>query len=354
MASQKSRIFVGTAVTRPEATGGLFRSTDGGDFELLSDGILTDTGVQALTVHPDDPALIFAATRNGVFRSSNHGDTWTKLPVPLDKRQAWSVTVHPTERKTIVVGTAPIGFLRSDDLGDTWRELGAPPRGERFPSMKLLTCSRTMRISIDPVQPNLWYAATEVNGVFVSKDGGETWVDAGDDLVRLAQDFDSLKNTELTDDDTEGMLDGHAVNVSAAHPGRVYYACRMGLFSSDNGGEQWRDLEITRFSPIRYSRDVRVSPSEPNVLYTCLSISSRSDKGTLFRSDDLGENWRRMDPTLNIASTMMSMGIDNHDGGKVYAVTRAGDVLSTPDGGANWRQQKLPGNAGDAFCITGS
>ena len=351
MKPNDSRIFVGTACTRPDSIGGLFRSTAGSDaFELLNNGILTDTGVQAITIHPDDPNLIFVGTRNGLYRSNDGGDSWTKLDVPLDKRQIWSVLIHPTRPQTLVLGTSPVAFFRSDDLGQTWRQL-ALDHPERFPETPVR--ARAMRIAIDPHNPDLWFAATEINGVLASTDGGEQWTDVSADLIRLSREQPGLKNTELTKDDTEGMLDGHAMAFSPALPGVVFYSCRMGLFTSADAGKTWQDLQVGRFSPIQYSRDILVAADQPSTLYTCFSINSRSNKGTLYRSDDLGQSWRRMDPQLDLQSTVMGMGVDNHDGGKIYAVTRAGDVVSTVDGGADWRQQKLPPEAGDAFCVAG-
>ena len=350
--SQPSRIFVGTAVPRPDAVGGLSRSTGADEgFTLLDNGILTDTGVQAITIHPDDPDLVFVGTRNGLYRSSDGGDSFTKLDVPLDKRQIWSVLVHPTQPKTLVLGTSPVAIFRSDDLGETWRQL-AVDHPERFPETPVR--ARAMRLAIDPANPNLWFTAIEINGVLASTDGGESWTDVIDDLIRLSRENQALKNTELTKDDTEGMLDGHAVAFSPALPGTVFYSCRMGLFTSADAGKTWRDLQVGRFSPIQYSRDIKVAAGAPATLYTCFSISSRSDKGTLFRSDDLGQSWRRMAPQIDLHSTVMGMGAGNHDGGNVYAVTRAGDVVSTTDGGDHWRRQKLPADAGDAFCVTGS
>ena len=348
-----SHIFVGTAATRPDSIGGLFRSTAGGKrFELLDNGIPTTTGVQAITVHPDDSSLIFVATRNGVFRTKDSGDSWTQLNVPLDKRQAWSVIAHPTQPSTIVVGSSPIGFFRSDDMGETWRELQGPSNLEYFENLSFKH-SRTMRITIDPVQTNLWYAAAEIAGVFTSTDGGETWSAPREDLIRLAR-TEGLGNRELTEDDDEGMLDGHAVNVSPARPGVVYYSCRMGLFTSSDAGQHWKDLGIGKFSQWHYSRDIRVSPADPKTLYTCLSINSRSDRGTLWKSRDLGETWAQMDTPLTTPDTIMSMGIDTHDGEKVYAVTRHGQVLSTRDAGKSWGIAQLPYEAGDAFCVAGN
>ena len=67
------------------------------------------------------------------------------------------------------------------------------------------------------------------------------------------------------------MLDGHALACSAAAPGTVFLANRMGLFRSEDGGSHWQDVDVGRFSPMTYGRDLRVSPHDPKVLYAALS-----------------------------------------------------------------------------------
>src|SRR5436309_1222773 len=114
-----------------------------------------------------------------------------------------------------------------------------------------------------------------VGGVMKSPDAGETWQDCSADLLRLAE-LPHLKSRIDSDTDIEGMLDGHALCVSAARPGTVFLAVRMGLFRSAERGAHWQTMDIGRFSPLTYSRDLRVSPHDPRVLYACLSPAARS------------------------------------------------------------------------------
>ena len=48
-------------------------------------------------------------------------------------------------------------------------------------------------------------------------------------------------------------------------------------------------MEIGRFSPLTYGRDIRVSPHDPKVMYACLSPAARSTDGAIYRSDDVGQ-----------------------------------------------------------------
>jgi photosystem II stability/assembly factor-like uncharacterized protein len=117
-----------------------------------------------------------------------------------------------------------------------------------------------MRLAKDADRPAEIYAVLEVDGVMRSLDDGETWQDCSEDLIRLA-------GPDASPRDREGMLDGHALSVSAAGPSTVFAAVRKGLFRTADRGETWQDMEIGRFSPLRYGRDIRVSPHDPHVLY---------------------------------------------------------------------------------------
>ena len=116
-----------------------------------------------------------------------------------------------------------------------------------------------MRLAVDPVYPEHLYAALEVGGVMRSLDAGETWTDCAAQLVELAERRPHLRSRIQSDTETEGMLDAHALCVSAAKTRTVFLATRMGVFQSSDQGNSWEDLEVARFSPLTYARDVRVS-----------------------------------------------------------------------------------------------
>ena len=110
----------------------------------------------------------------------------------------------------------------------------------------------------------------EANGAMRSRNGGESWEDCTADLIRFCEQ-PKYKSRIGSQTEIEGMLDGHALACSAAAPGTVFLADRMGLFRSSDKGQSWQDMEINRFSPLTYGRDIRVSPHDPKVLDACLT-----------------------------------------------------------------------------------
>lgn len=342
--------MVGTAVTRAGAVGTLYRSANGGDW-VPAQGIPQNTGVQALTTDPTRDGVVFAATRAGVFKSVDAGSSFSRLDVPSEN-EFWSVTIHPDDPDVIFAGTAPVSVYRSDNGGKSWRRTGSKdpmPELCDLSQSKSFCESRLLRIFCDPSNPDLMFGACETNGLIVSKDGGETWRDASASLIELAKQNKDLQSAIIAPDLFEGMVDGHAVIVSTTQPGKVFYACRMGLFSSDDFGASWRNHDIRRYAPISYSRDLRLAVDDPDTFYLALSISSRSDSGALYRSTDTGETWTRCDEPVTAVSTIMGMNVHASDPDRVIYATRNGQVMWTEDQCRTWNEKQLPENAGDAF-----
>jgi photosystem II stability/assembly factor-like uncharacterized protein len=342
-----SHVYVGAARWTGGKLGGLFRQAVGDTrWEQLTKGLPEQTAVQAITVHPDHSEVVYLGTQDGPYRSTDRGASWERLALPDAGREVWAIHVHPRNPKAMYAGTSPVGVYRSEDGGDSWRRLRAiqPER------VKMAFACRVMRLAVDPTHPDEIYAALEVGGAMRSLDAGETWTDCSAELLSLAE-RPHLKSRIQSDTDAEGMLDAHAVCVSLAQPGSVFLAVRMGLFRSPDRGASWQDLEVGRFSPLTYSRDVRVSPHDPRTLYACLSPASRSENGSLYRSQDLGQTWARFDHGLAPRSTMMGVALHAADPEQVYCVTRHGQVFGTQDAGRTWRESLLPDGIQDVYAV---
>ncbi len=345
-----SHVYVGAARAGSRFQGGIFRrGLDGGEWQKLTQGLPDETQVQAITPHPNEPGVLYIGTHTGVYRSDDAGDSWRHLPLPDANVQVWAIAFDPSDANVIYAGTQPTGMFRSEDAGESWQRLPLPQLPARV-TMDFPT--RVMRIAVDPADSKAIYATLEVGGVIRSLDGGQTWDDCSSDLIDLAS-LPHLKSRIGSDTEIEGMMDGHALCVSAASPGTVYLAVRMGLFRSTDRAGHWQDMEVGRFSPLTYARDVRVSPQDPSVLYACLSPAARSQDGSLYRSDDLGKTWSRFDRGIKAEATMMAVSLSRDDADLVHCVSRSGQVFTTIDGGKTWSEDRLPDNARDVYAVSG-
>jgi photosystem II stability/assembly factor-like uncharacterized protein len=350
--SRPKRIYAGgghfVAGNGARYSGGLFQREPGpGEWRSLTRGLPEHVEARAFVVHPQDPDVVFVGTQDGPYRTTNGGESWERLGFPERGAVIWSLAMHPTDPKILYAGLAPVGIYRSEDGGDNWKKLaGAVSPGHcemGFPT-------RTIRIAIDPGRPNEVYAALEVSGVIRSSDGGETWTDLSAPLIKLA-DAPHLKSRIGSQTDAEGMLDSHALAVTPASPGTAFLAVRMGLFRTDDYGRSWNDMQIGRFSPLTYCRDVAVARHDPRLMYACLSPAARSTDGSLYRSEDLGQTWRRFDHGIKANATMMAVSVHPTDPARVYCVSRCGQVFGTEDTGASWQEYRLPEGVEDVYAV---
>jgi photosystem II stability/assembly factor-like uncharacterized protein len=346
--SHGTYVYVGAAPWMTGGVGGVFRRAVGnGGWEALDKGLPERTEVRAITIHPADRDVVYIGTHDGPYRSVDGGARWERLGFPKDGGEVWSIVVHPRDHRVLYAGASPVAVYRSDDGGDTWRRLP----GSSLPApVKMAFACRVMRLALDPARPDEVYAAMEVGGVMRSLDGGERWTDCSADLVKLAE-RPHLKSKIQSDTETEGMLDAHALAVTGARAGTVFLAVRMGLFESTDQATSWRDMEVGRFSPLTYGRDIRVSPHDPNVLYAALSPAARSEDGSIYRSPDLGRTWTRLDHGVKANSTMMALALHPTDPDQVYGVSRHGQVFGTRDGGRTWHEDTLPDGVADVYAV---
>jgi photosystem II stability/assembly factor-like uncharacterized protein len=109
-------------------------------------------------------------------------------------------------------------------------------------------------------------------------------------------------------------------------------------------------MEVGRFSPVTYGRDIRVSPQEPRTLYAAVSVAASSKDGALYRSTDVGQTWRRFDK-VQVHGTIMSVALHQNDAKQVWLAARYGEVFGTHDGGETWAEAPLPQGVKDIYSL---
>lgn len=337
VASDPNHIVVGAA------TGGVWISSNGGlnwtpvfdDEECASVG--------AVAINQANPDVIWVGTgegntRNstsigcGMFKSLDGGKSWTKIGLENSERIN-RIALHPTDPNiayAAVLGklwgdSEERGLYKTTDGGETWTRL-----------LYANESTGATDVQMDPTNPNKLFASMwqfrrwpyffksggEGSGLFVSHDAGATW-------------------EQLTEEDglPAGELGRSAFAISRSDPNRVYAlieAKESVLSRSDDGGRTWStvnsDFDIND-RPFYYN-DIAVDPQNPDRVYR---VGSR-----VKMSIDGGRNFDFIDAIACCAPTN-TIHIDNHAWWINPADPRHmidgndGGIAITRDGGETWR-----------------
>jgi photosystem II stability/assembly factor-like uncharacterized protein len=277
------------------AAGGVWKTTDGGNYwEPIFDG-QSAASIGAIAVAPSNPNIIYVGTGeacirgdfsygDGVYKSLDDGRTWKNMGL-RDTRHIGAVIVDPGNPDVVFVaalghayGPNPErGIFRSTDGGITW--IKALSKDEKTGGIDIVFDPKNSSI----LYASLWEAYRTPyslcsggpgSGLYKSIDGGTTWK--------------RLEGHGLPG----GILGRIGVSVSGADSERVYAmieAKDSGLYRSDDGGKTWTTLEN---QPTAQFYHVTTDNRFPYYIYgaqqdnTSLAIASRDDEGAIGR-----QNW---------------------------------------------------------------
>jgi hypothetical protein len=185
------------SVTAAISTGGVYRTTDGGDsWEPRNKGIRADflpeeqrypefgQCVHKVARHPSAPERLFAQNHGGVYRSDDEGGSWQSISDGLPSDFGFPIVVHPHEPETIYVfplsgaeGRFPpegkARVWRSQDAGESWEPLGGSGAGG-LPAGFFVGVMRDAMCMDNHSEAGLYFG-TRNGSVWASFDSGESW-----------------------------------------------------------------------------------------------------------------------------------------------------------------------------------
>ncbi len=154
---------------------GILVSHDAGrTWESANDIYTAQMNISVLAVDPNDPQIVYAATRtHGLFKTKDGGAHWGHLPIDL--LAIFSLEIDPANPDRIFAGTSD-GIRFSDDAGESWD----------WASIGMDHGAFIKDVVIDPANPQTVWAADLMSGVYRSTDGGQVWVHVNDGLLSRA------------------------------------------------------------------------------------------------------------------------------------------------------------------------
>lgn len=319
------------------ATGGLFKSDDGG---LSWTPVFDDEpalGIGAISVHQANPDVVWVGTgegnpRNsagvgrGVFKSIDGGRSWRAMGLEHSERIARIVT-HPDDPDVVWVGAmGPAwsdgderGVYRTTDGGATWeRVLERGPRTGVADMVMDPSNPDHLLVAMWEFRRDPWFFTSggPGSGLFETHDGGDSWRELGPE--------DGLPSGDL------GRI---GLAFAPSDPDVVYAlveATKSALLRSDDGGVSFHTVSDRPGIAPRpfYYADLRVDPRNENRVYSL--------HGAIQVSEDQGRTWRTVVPSGIIHGDVHELWIDPDDSRRMI-LGEDGGIAFTYDRGEHWR-----------------
>jgi len=265
--------------------------------------------------------VILAGTTDGVFRSDDLGQTWREVSAGLQTRHVRWLAYHPDISDFEFAGTEPAAIHVSHDGAETWRacpEVGRLRDQHRWflPYSPEAGCVRGFAFHGQRA-----YAAVEVGGVLRSDDAGETW--------RLAGGSDG--NPDL-DGPPEPFIypDLHSIHVHPSSPDLVFAPTGGGFYRSTDGGQTWACLYDC------YCRAAWIDPADPGHLVLG-PADGVSRNGRIEETRDGGRTWTPASGGLAVPWRRHMVERFTPVGDELLAVLSNGELLAAPPAALDWQ-----------------
>lgn len=324
------------------ASGGIWKTTDGGTtFTPIFDQ-QDVSAVGALAVAASDPNIVWAGTGepsiirqatspgDGVYKSTDGGRHWEHMGLEQTGHIA-GIVIHPRNPNLVYVCAVGQGYrdnpergvYRSEDGGRNWTQV-----------LKVDEQTGCSGLTMDAHAPDTLFAGMwqlsirpwdehsggPGSGVFVTHDGGATWARvSGHGLP------------------AEGASVGKvAVRVAPSDSSRVYALLQEpaepAFYRSEDYGRTWtlvnRDNRLIGRAP--YFTNFQVAPDNENKIYfVAMNWSISLDGGETLAN------------VTRAGGDLHDVWIDPRDPRHILTAHDSGGSISL-DGGASWRQIKLP------------
>jgi len=292
---------------------------------------------------------------SGVWKTTNNGITFAPIFDDIPCQSIGAVAVAPSNPDIVWVGTGEgndrnssgwgLGLYKSVDGGGKFEFAG-------------LKDSRTIRhIVIHPTNPDIvWVAA-----------GGSLWAEGGERGVYQTTDGGKTWKAVLTAPAPHDAVTGaSALVIDPANPDVLYAALYArqrkpwaflygvnatkdgadvgGIFKSTDGGATW--AKLTTGLPAKTGRiGLAIAHSNPRVVMAVVQSDAggasdidqnHSKQGGIFRSEDSGATWTRVNPLNPRPFYFSKLEIDPANDQRVYDLGWI--VYVSDDGGKNFRE----------------
>ncbi len=264
-----------------------------------------------------------AATDGGVWKSTDYGHTWQPIFDREDTGSVGALAVAPSDPNIIYAGSGEglqrpdlsvgDGIYKSTDAGKRWLHLGLRD-GQQISSL-----------AVDPHNANRLFVAVvghpygpnKERGIYRSMDGGKSF-------QRVLYKDENTGGIEVALDPANAKIVYSSLWSARQAPweiGNSFNGPGSGLFKSTDGGDTWKPLThgVPTIAQGLGRIGFAIALSDSKRMYALMDAAPAY--GGLFRSDDAGESWRKVNNEERIwgrGSDFACVQVDPQDENKIY------------------------------------
>lgn len=327
-----------------------FRGGNQDPFRFRFVGPIVGNRIASVAGVPGDPNVYYAgAASGGVWKTTDGGNRWEPI---FDKERAAAIgalAVAPSDPNIVWAGTGEAWAIRdSDVMGDgIYKSMDA---GKTWTNMGLGATGRIGRVIVNPTDPNTVFVCAlgrttgpqQERGVYRTTDGGKTW-----DRVLFVDENTGCSGLAMDAQNSRVLVAGtwqvamHTYGEFSGGPG-------SGVYVSRDGGTTWAHIEGHGLpKPPVGKIDVAIAPTNSDRVYALLQTA---DQGSVWRSDDGGDNWRVVNwarQLIGRAGYYIRIAVSSGSEDEVYIANSS--FFQSLDGGENFKEVPWGGDNHDIW-----
>ena len=278
-------------------------------------------------VRGDRTTYYAGAASGGLWKTTDGGNRWSPIFEEQNVSSIGSVAVAPSDPNVVWVGTGE-PFIRSN-ISVGWGVFKSTDAGKSWQKMGLENTGRISRIVIHPTNPDIVYMASlghsygpqQERGIYRSADGGKSW-------ERVLFVNDSTGASDLVMDPNNPRILFAGMWQFEIHTwGRLSGGAGSGIWMSRDGGTTWKRLTGNGLPTTQVGKiGLAMSRANSNRVYALIEAGDgvpavnikETTRGRLWRSDDGGTNWQVVSYDQDVA-------------GRTHYYNRMGAMPDNPD-----------------------
>lgn len=141
-----------TLVIHPQVSSTLYLGTNNGLFKSEDSAqswsrVVDDVYVRSIAIDSKNPSVVYLATEgDGILKSVDGAVTWVSLPLGQFNKEVYSIFVDPSDSERLFAGTFKHA-IRSKDGGMTWQMVEGLPKSQAWDKDEIR--DQTVRVTLD-------------------------------------------------------------------------------------------------------------------------------------------------------------------------------------------------------------